>query len=308
MSDTNHFHGYLRMLHKEWKPSVNSPNFNDVEYGFSYAVYQDELTGSRQIASQPTIHLYKDFTQIVGRNIRLNFSGKIRCIDCGKPTSKSFNQGSCYSCFSKLAKNDLCIMQPTKCHFHLGTCREPNWGEINCFQKHSIYLAISSGPKVGITKEKKIENRWIDQGAMAGLELCTTNSRIEAGIIESFIGQFLPDRTTWQKMVTGAPEIDSLDLLNEREKFLKAIQNSKLEFSNTKGKKSQIQFHPSKMKETSLFHYPIQSYPKAKSIKPVPNQSIESKLIGIKGQYLLMEEGVLNLRTYGGYGFQLEIL
>lgn len=103
-------------------------------------------------------------------------------------------------------------------------------------------------------------------------------------------------------------EIDSLDLLNEREKFLKAIQNSKLEFSNTKGKKSQIQFHPSKMKETSLFHYPIQSYPKAKSIKPVPNQPIESKLIGIKGQYLLMEEGVLNLRTYGGYGFQLEIL
>lgn len=90
-------------------------------------------------------------------------------------------------------------MQPTKCHFHLGTCREPNWGEINCFQKHSIYLAISSKPtKSWYYKEKKIENRWIDQGAIAGLELCTTNSRIEAGIIESFIGQFLPDRTTWQ--------------------------------------------------------------------------------------------------------------
>lgn len=49
MSDTNHFHGYLRMLHKDWKPSVNSPNFNDVEYGFSYAVYQDELTGSDKL-------------------------------------------------------------------------------------------------------------------------------------------------------------------------------------------------------------------------------------------------------------------
>jgi hypothetical protein len=308
MVSINSWNGYLRMLQKDWKQSVVSPTSNDVDYVFSYAVYQDELEGKRPSASQPTNHLNKEFSKAIGRNIRLNFTGKIRCIDCGKPTSKSFNQGSCYSCFSKLAKNDLCIMQPTKCHFHLGTCREPNWGEINCFQKHSIYLAISSGPKVGITKEKKIENRWIDQGAVAGLELCTTNSRMEAGIIEAFIAKFLPDRTTWQKMVTGEPDTASIDLLNEREKFLKAIQSAQLEFSDSKGKKSKIEFHPSKMKDTIHFNYPIQSYPKAKSIKPIPNQPIESKLIGIKGQYLLMEDGVLNIRTYGGYGFQLEIL
>ena len=58
---------------------------------------------------------------LIGRPLRLDFDGVIRCIHCDRKTNKSFNQGFCYPCFRKLAACDSCIMNPEKCHFHLGT-------------------------------------------------------------------------------------------------------------------------------------------------------------------------------------------
>ena len=34
--------------------------------------------------------------ELVGRRVRLDFDGVIRCIHCDRTTKKSFNQGYCY--------------------------------------------------------------------------------------------------------------------------------------------------------------------------------------------------------------------
>src|SRR6478672_4318516 len=112
-----------------------------------------------------------DITSLVGKTIRLTYSGNIYCENCGKQTKKSYAEGVCYPCTMKLASCDLCILKPETCHYDKGTCREPKWGEENCFKPHIIYLANSSGLKVGITRKTNVPYRWMDQGASEALPI-----------------------------------------------------------------------------------------------------------------------------------------
>ncbi len=107
--------------------------------------------------------------QFIGKALSLTFQGEIHCIECGRKTRKSYNQGYCFPCFKSLASCDMCIMKPETCHYQQGTCRQPEWGETHCFQDHYVYLANSSAIKVGITRGTQIPTRWIDQGASQAL-------------------------------------------------------------------------------------------------------------------------------------------
>ena len=72
-----------------------------------------------------------DLNSRLGKTLKLNFTGQLQCLNCSRPTKKSFSQGYCYPCFKKLAACDLCIMKPETCHYAAGTCREPEWGQAN---------------------------------------------------------------------------------------------------------------------------------------------------------------------------------
>ena len=102
--------------------------------------------------------------ELLGKTIRLQALGDIHCLHCARRTKKSYSQGYCYPCFTKLPQCDLCIMSPERCHYELGTCRDPAWGEQFCMTDHIVYLANSSGVKVGITRATQVPGRWIDQG------------------------------------------------------------------------------------------------------------------------------------------------
>ena len=56
------------------------------------------------------------------------------------------------------------------------------------------------------------------------------------------------------------------------------------------------------------FHYPVVSYPeKIKSIRLDKMPSIQGKLVGIKGQYFIFEDGAaLNIRNHAGYSIRME--
>ena len=69
---------------------------------------------------------------LLDQHLELEFSGQIFCQNCGRKTKKSFSQGYCYPCMKKLAACDMCILKPEQCHYHQGTCREPEWGERHC--------------------------------------------------------------------------------------------------------------------------------------------------------------------------------
>ncbi|EMK05637.1 MULTISPECIES: DUF2797 domain-containing protein [Leptospira] len=270
--------GFLRMMDHQ--------GIDPVSYIWVTATYDSDSSEKQK----PNIQENPNILNYLGKKIRLEFTGKIRCVSCGRITKKSFNQGNCFTCFQTLAENDLCILRPDTCHFHLGTCREPDWGETHCFISHTVYLANSSAIKVGITKENPVSNRWVDQGAVQGIPLVEVISRRDAGIIEKELSKILSDRTAWQKMVSGDPE--PVDLVFKKKEFLKTIEELDLD----------LDYVISDQEDPTYIRYPIQSYPKKiQSLAPEKHPVIEDVLTGIKGQYLLFSSGVINIRAYGGY-------
>ena len=117
----------------------------------------------------------------IGQRLTLKWHGEIKCQHCGRASKKSFSQGYCYPCSQRLAQCDLCVMSPERCHYDKGTCREPAWGEEFCMQSHIVYLANSSGIKVGITRPSQLPTRWLDQGAVQALphHACTYSFTID---------------------------------------------------------------------------------------------------------------------------------
>lgn len=232
----------------------------------------------------------------LGQTISLKFSGSIHCIACGRETKRSFNQGHCFPCFRKLASCDRCIVSPELCHFHLGTCREPVWAKEHCMQPHVVYLANSSGLKVGITRAGQIPTRWIDQGATQALPMLKVASRRASGLIESVLKAHVADRTDWRKMLKGPPE--PVDLVERAEALLPLCQSA-LSEADPPELEGQPEFIAAVEK---TFDYPVLEYPeKVRSINAEKEPSVSGTLLGIKGQYLLLDTGVINLRKYTGY-------
>jgi hypothetical protein len=237
---------------------------------------------------------------LIGHSIRLEHMGDIHCIHCGRRTKKSFSQGYCYPCFNKLPQCDSCIMSPEKCHFHHGTCRDPQWGEKYCFTDHFVYLANSSGVKVGITRGTQLPTRWIDQGATQGLPIFRVQTRYQAGLIEDCIREHVADKTSWQKMLKGDAEPADLaairdDLLAKSESGLELLEQ---EFG--------LQALQRLYNETTTqIDFPVTRFPeKVKSFNLDKAPVVEGELQGIKGQYLILDTGVINIRKYTGYNVQ----
>ncbi len=235
-----------------------------------------------------------DITALVGRLISLTFTGNIICQNCHKKTKKSFSQGYCYSCMMKLASCDLCILKPETCHYDKGTCREPKWGEENCLKDHVVYLANSSGLKVGITRVTQVPTRWIDQGATEALPILTVKNRLTSGQVEMLFKKHIADKTDWRKMLKGNPE--PIDLILWRDKLLGLLSEELKAFDVTPIDSP-----------VWKFEYPVEKYlEKISSYNLDKTPLVKGRLLGIKGQYLIFDSGVLNVRSYSGYEVIME--
>lgn len=239
---------------------------------------------------------------LIGQTLELHYSGQIFCVHCGKKTSKSFNQGYCYPCFTRLAQCDMCIMKPETCHYAQGTCREPAWGETFCFQPHVVYLANSSGIKVGITRKTQLPTRWIDQGAVQALPIFEVASRYLSGLIEVTLAQYVSDKTSWQQMLKN--NVQPLDLAKLRDELLSQCEPGLAELRQRFGDDALTLITD----QTSLtIDYPVQQYPsKIKSFNLDKDPKLSGVLQGIKGQYLLLDTGVINIRKFAGYEIDVD--
>ena len=243
-----------------------------------------------------------DMNALLGQNLRFSFSGQIHCIACGRRTNKSFNQGHCYPCFQKLASCDRCIMSPELCHYTEGSCREPEWGEQFCFQDHYVYLANSSGVKVGITRGTQIPTRWMDQGAVQALPIFKVKDRLTSGKIEVIIKQHVTDKTSWQRMLKGEP--DKVDLAEKRDELI-ALCRDELNILQKEIGEDAMELLDTA--EAININFPVNEYPiKVKSFNFDKTPRVEGRLMGIKGQYLILDTGVLNMRKFAGYELELE--
>ena len=227
---------------------------------------------------------------LLGKRVHLHYEGEINCVHCGRKTSKSFQQGFCYPCMQTLAQCDMCILKPELCHYHKGTCREPEWGEKNCMIEHYVYLALSSGIKVGITRHTQVPTRWIDQGAVKALPLVRVMSRYDSGRVEHALKDFFHDKTNWRNMLKNI--VPDIDLVTEKKQVMADLEKILTDLNGTE------------ITDTPVyeFEYPVLEYPaKVTSMSFDKQVDIEGTLMGIKGQYLILDTGVINIRNHSGY-------
>ena len=239
---------------------------------------------------------------LLGQAIRLQHTGQIHCTACGRKTKKSYSQGHCYPCSQRLASCDLCIMKPETCHYAAGTCREPTWGEANCMQPHFVYLANTSGLKVGITRHTQVPTRWMDQGATQALPIFRVQSRYHSGLIEQICKAHVADRTDWRKMLKGDGE--PMDLAAARDKLMADCAEELAAFRSQFGEDT-LQALPEA--EVLGLNYPVRQWPQkitAHNLDKTPE--VTGTLVGIKGQYLILDSGVINIRKYTGYELEVE--
>lgn len=277
-------------------------NKSSVRYRFSLL---DPKFASLQVESknpQKEDYLFEtELNDFLGKKIKLKYQDQINCISCGRKTNKSFNQGFCYPCLNSEAQCDVCIIKPELCHFDQGTCRDNEFAQEYCNINHSIYLSLTSGLKIGITRQNQEKSRWIDQGAVQAIRVATTSKRYHAGLIEKELAKNMADKTNWRMMLKN--EYPELNLKKEKEKVLEILIDN-LENNNHGQDFSYIYDNISNDESQKIvtINYPVLEYPKKiVSFNLDKDPLVEGTLIGIKGQYLLLDTGVINLRKYAGY-------
>ncbi|MFL3654067.1 MAG: DUF2797 domain-containing protein [Halioglobus sp.] len=237
----------------------------------------------------------------LGRQLQLDFEGQIHCVHCDRKINKSFNQGYCYPCFRRLAQCDICIVSPEKCHYGAGTCREPQWGEEHCMVDHVVYLANTSGIKVGITRGSQVPTRWMDQGATQAKPIFRVATRLYSGLVEILFKSHIADKTHWQAMLKG--DAEPCDLEQARQRLMRDCAVGLDALGQEFGTQAIVEL--ASEPETHI-KYPVLEYPtKVSSFNLDKTPSVGGTLTGIKGQYLIFDSGVINMRKYGGYHISL---
>lgn len=256
--------------------------------------YQGVLTKMQTEFSTPIQYYlvfensYINLNQVLDKTLEIKFEG-YQCLNCNKK-KKIFRQGFCYDCFMSSASAGDWIMKPELSTAHLDIeDRDLEYEKRVQLQPHIVYLALSSEIKVGVTRKTQVPTRWIDQGAVEAIPIVEVPNRYLAGITEVALKNHYADKTNWQKMLKN--EFIPADLVTERLKLEHLIPNEVKEyFYSTQDHLYQLQF-------------PVLKYPtKVTSLNLDKTPNFSGKLKGIKGQYLLFEDGtVFNIRTFEGY-------
>lgn len=237
---------------------------------------------------------FLSINQLLGKQMEIHFVG-YQCLNCGKK-KKIFRQGFCYDCFMSSAAAGDWIMRPELSTAHLDIeDRDLEYEKKVQLQPHIVYLASSSEVKVGVTRGTQVPTRWIDQGASFALPIVEIPNRYLAGITEVALKNHFTDKTNWQKMVRN--EVTQFDLISEKIRLKDLIPAEVHDY-----------FNPEKNELLELV-YPVLQYPsKVSSLNLDKTPNYSGKLMGVKGQYLLFEDGtVFNIRTFEGYVVRIDI-
>ena len=161
---------------------------------------------------------------------------------------------------------------------------------------HYVYLANSSGLKVGITRSSQVPTRWIDQGAVQAMPILKVQTRRQSGLMEAAIRQHVADKTNWRAMLKG--DAVNIDLAQARDTLLQQIGDD-IRAVNDQFGDVVVEVVDEPVVDIT---YPVLTYPtKITSFNLDKDPEVRGVLQGIKGQYLIFDTGVINLRKYTGY-------
>jgi len=226
--------------------------------------------------------------ELLDKEVKFYFTGQINCISCGKMTKTSFGQGFCYNCLQTAPEASESVMRPELSKAHFGIARDIEWAKEHDLIDHFVYLAASSDLKVGVTRHHQMPTRWIDQGASSAVVLARTPNRHIAGVMEVWLKQFYTDKTNWREMLQN--KMIHFNLQEEKVKAMELLTK-------------ELQKYYQEESEIITINYPVMNYPvKITSLSFDKTPEISGRLTGIKGQYLIFDDGsVLNIRKHNGY-------
>jgi hypothetical protein len=226
--------------------------------------------------------------ELIGHDIEIFWTGKMKCF-CDKLCKSFYRQNFCYNCYWKLPQASQSVFKPELCTAHLGIEeRDLEWEKKFQLVPHYVYLANSTGIKVGITRKSQIFTRWMDQGASQAIIFAEVPNRRLSGEIEVILKSEISDKTNWRKMLSGNP--DDVNLVDWKNKLSRLLSDDLRKYVHDDD-------------TVNIINYPVEKYPtKIKSLKLEKNNLISGKLSGIKGQYLIFDGGeVFNVRSHEGY-------
>lgn len=264
-------------------------------------MYKGVLTKMRTEFVSP-IHYYLELgedelqvNELLGLKIRLQLTG-YECLHCGG-NKKIYRQGHCYDCFYTQPQTADWIIRPELSTAHLDIeDRDLSFEKKVQLAPHIVYLALSSNVKVGVTRKTQVPTRWIDQGAVAAIEIIEAPNRYLAGIAELALKKVVADKTNWRKMLKN--ELDQVNLLELRDTLLDYIPDEvKPYFLKENTKNWQMDF-------------PVNRYPqKIRSLNLANTPLYEGVLTGLKAQYFIFEDDtVFNIRGNEGAIIELSLL
>ena len=140
-------------------------------------------------------------------------------------------------------------------------------------------------------------------GLTQGLPIFRVKNRRQAGLLEDRLRQHIADRTQWQRMLKGNNE--SLDLPTIRDELVETCRIEIAKLAQEYGLGG-MQFLD-KLDPVEI-GFPVSQFPeKLKSLNLDKQPLIEGVLQGIKGQYLILDSGVINIRKYTAYNVEFSV-
>ena len=122
-------------------------------------------------------------------------------------------------------------------------------------------------------------------------------------MVEVLFKNHIADKTNWQAMLKGDAQPRDLEQARGELMTISADEINLLQQSQGLQAITVLEAEP----ETRI-SYPVMEYPtKVKSFNLHKTPSVEGTLTGIKGQYLIFDTGVINIRKYGGYQLSLTL-
>jgi hypothetical protein len=159
-----------------------------------------------------------------------------------------------------------------------------------------VYLSNTSGLKVGITRHTQIPTRWIDQGATQATIIFKVKTRRQSGYVETAFKGLVADKTNWRTMLKeNQPDMDLLAKADELKAKFYADMSHVLDIFPSEDTEAQSN-------DVTSIRYPVLEFPeKIKSHNFDKDPLVEGTLMGIKGQYLMFDTGVINIRKFTSY-------
>lgn len=235
-----------------------------------------------------------DLAGLLGEEVRVDIQPGFRCQHCGNRADAS----PCQDCESK-PPFQQCVFTPgTSCTYQ--DCPFPSFKRRSCAHNFVVYLVAKDGVKAGITQADRYVSRWAEQGATHGMIVARAPNRRVAGTVEDAL----------EAVVSTASTKEWYEPLNEPSKDLVRTANSCRDVLTGPLKPFSVLPSDEEGVADRIVSVPVHFTGDDTTVVDLPEvgvgEELQSEVLGVRGQILATEDGVVNFDHLKGEQLTVE--